>query len=347
VNSPQQSSKGARQRLLPLLLRAAASALVLAALLWFVRSENLLTRLLTMHLGWLALGVACLVGVVVSSSLRWQMLLRGYQVACGFTEALLLYFVALFFTLFLPGSVGSDAARSFYVARRYGRLSAVLLATLQERLAGLGALLVLGLIGTAVLRSVLGGALFATLSLVQLGTLLLVALALAPGPLIALARRLWARAAAWPRLSALVSHRLTQRAARFLAPAAEPLRLSRRQRALLALALVGSSLFGIATYWSLGRALGLSIPWLVLAMASSVVTLARTLPISLNGVGVGEGAFVVMLAPFGVPAADALALSLAGLAAHTFVALVGGLCYAGMLSLGHDLRARAPQEATP
>ena len=60
----------------------------------------------------------------------------------------------------------------------------------------------------------------------------------------------------------------------------------------------------------LGQALGVKATgWDFLAIMPAV-TLATTLPISLGGWGVREGAFVLLLGRVGVPAAEALSLSL-------------------------------------
>lgn len=339
---PPSTSASPPARRWSLLLRVASSVLILALLIWLARGSNILSRLESMQPFYLAAAIGALACVVVCNSLRWQVLLAGYQIKCGFWEAMSLYYVSLFFTLFLPGSVGGDVVRSYYIARQHGRLAAVLLATIQERLAGLGSLLVLGCIAVFLLRNELGAGLSSTLGLVQIGTLGAVAVALYPAPLFALGQRLWQRVAQWQRVRSLVQRFGSERLQRFLAPATEPLRLQPTQFGLLALALCGSAIFGVCTYWLLALALSIKVSWMALCIAASVVTLARTLPISINGIGVGEGAFVVMLHPFGVANADALALSLSGLAVQSLVGLVGGVVYAVLLSRG--VRLTVPKE---
>lgn len=324
------------KKILPLLLRITLSAIVLVVLVRIAGDSHLLSRFQSMQPGYLAAAFGALCLVILSSALRWQMLLHGYHIPVSFFDALSLYWASLFFMIFLPGSVGGDVIRSYSVARRHGRLAAVVLATLQERLAGLGCMLLLGIAAAIAVSDQIGSALALTLSLVQTATLVAVALALYPAPMIRFGRWVWQLLTRHLGETRPWVQRVGTHVQRFLAPAAHPLRLTVPQLSLLALALIGSSLFGIATYWTLSLALQLNISWLALCLVVPVVTLMRVLPISFNGIGVGEGAFVVMLLPFGVAQADALALSLSGLALHTVAGLVGGIFY--LIWLGRGVR---------
>jgi uncharacterized membrane protein YbhN (UPF0104 family) len=67
--------------------------------------------------------------------------------------------------------------------------------------------------------------------------------------------------------------------------------------------------FAVAAFL-LGRALGLPTTFSDFLAFMPAVILATTLPVSFGGWGVREGLLVVLLGRVGVPAADALALSL-------------------------------------
>jgi hypothetical protein len=77
----------------------------------------------------------------------------------------------------------------------------------------------------------------------------------------------------------------------------------------------------------LGSALGLPAPayfyWILVPM----VTLLTLLPISVNGMGVREGATAMLLAPFGVNQGAALSLALAWFAVHACASVLGGFVY--------------------
>ena len=67
---------------------------------------------------------------------------------------------------------------------------------------------------------------------------------------------------------------------------------------------------GILVFAALGQGLGLPVPLVSMGWIRSVVVLLTVLPISIGGLGVREGALVFTLHAFGVPAHDALALSI-------------------------------------
>ena len=58
-----------------------------------------------------------------------------------------------------------------------------------------------------------------------------------------------------------------------------------------------------------------------------IVALAQVLPISLNGLGIREGAFAVLFASVGVAAPDAVALSLLYQVLRVLTGLLGGMLY--------------------
>jgi uncharacterized membrane protein YbhN (UPF0104 family) len=91
---------------------------------------------------------------------------------------------------------------------------------------------------------------------------------------------------------------------------------------------------GIVVFSVLGDGLGLAVPLLSMAWVRSVVVVLSLLPISIGGVGVREGALVVTLGAFGVPAADALALSILVFATTILAPGLAG----GVVEAAHWLR---------
>lgn len=327
-----------------LLARVAISAIVLVAVLRFVGDHAVFDRFSAMHPGYLALAVAATAGVVFFNSSRWQVLLRGRAVPFGFLDALMLYEVGLFFTLFLPGSMGGDAVRAYYVARKHGRSGAVLLATIQERVISLGSLLLVGGGATFVAYPLLGPALGWTLIVAHLAMLAAIAVVLFPAPLFGLARRVWWRVRSFGPAASLAAHPRAVRLRGALHSAMEPLRLDPSAILLLTVSMACAVACGLGTYWALALALNMHVPWLALFVAVPAVTLVRALPVSLNGIGVGEAALVVLLRPFDVPSDVAVALSLAGFAVQTLAGLVGGLCFLWVLNGRAHAHARAGAE---
>jgi uncharacterized membrane protein YbhN (UPF0104 family) len=128
--------------------------------------------------------------------------------------------------------------------------------------------------------------------------------------------------------------RLRARAAgwwpRQLASLRDALGRSRRlPRALLAqvfLLGVVVHLMGVVAFGLVALALELDLSLLTIGWTRSAAVLVTVLPVSLAGLGLREGAFVLLLAPYGIAAADALSYSLLAFAATVLAfGLIGGV----------------------
>lgn len=321
--APPVQARSWKQALV-IVARVGISLLALYILFRFVGNTDLLARLTSLRPGFLALSLVTFAVVLIFSGVRWRVLLAANRVRCSLRDAISLQWAGLFFALFLPGSVGGDALRSVYVARQHGRLAAVAIATIQERVIGLVALLLVGFGATVATRDQLGRNLTGSLLALQGIAVLLALLVFTLAPLVTLARRIGRRLASGGATGGQIIQRLPARLRALVAPLLEPIDLQQVAWMNLMLALLATTLSGLAMYWFLSLALGLTISWLALCVAVPAVTVVRALPISFNGLGVGEGAFIAVLQPFGVAHSDALVLSLTGTAVHAVGGIVGG-----------------------
>jgi uncharacterized membrane protein YbhN (UPF0104 family) len=80
--------------------------------------------------------------------------------------------------------------------------------------------------------------------------------------------------------------------------------------------------------WCLGEALGIGLPLLVYFAAIPVILLIMQVPVTINGLGTTQVAFVTLLGASGIDAARATALSLLFLALGVIGSLPGGIIYA-------------------
>jgi uncharacterized membrane protein YbhN (UPF0104 family) len=81
----------------------------------------------------------------------------------------------------------------------------------------------------------------------------------------------------------------------------------------------------VASNYVLCLALGISVSYVQLLWVVAAASLLQSLPISIAGVGVREGAYVYILGTQGVSASSALALSLLVFGIQVLLALAGGL----------------------
>jgi hypothetical protein len=261
-------------------------------------------------LGVTVTGFLLLVAQAVSA-LRWREILGG--TAPSWAYLFRLYLIGNFFSLFLPTSIGGDAVRAVAASRALPATSAAVTSVVVDRLIGVAALLFYLLLGLAVAPAMVlrvGAAaewsipaptvVGAIVASGLIGVVAALSLLRRPAvrrrlePAYGLLRRLWAS--------------------------------PRDMTAIVGLGLVVQGLYIVA--WALlASALGLNLPPALFVAAVPVVSLLAMLPVSLSGIGVREGAWLLLLAPFGIAAADAVAYSLVFFVSFALVGAVGGVVY--------------------
>lgn len=296
-----------------LLLRVALSALLLAWVLRRTALHEVLAAAAGADRPLLAVGYAThLLGIVLSAS-RWRVLLRAHGVDRPIPTLVRSVLVASFFNNFLPSTIGGDALRAYDSYRFGGRRASVATAVVVDRLLGLLALGALAL----------GSVAFAPELRDRLP---LLPLWVASGSL--------ALAAATGLIFAGRALRLAFVPGGLRRPLLEALRAFaayRGRRATLARALFLSLLLQanvVFYYLLIGESLGLPVPpvgYLVIVPLALFVTL---LPVTINGIGLREGALAVLLAAYGVPSAEAVAYAWLVYLGSLLFSLVGGVLYA-------------------
>jgi uncharacterized membrane protein YbhN (UPF0104 family) len=122
------------------------------------REEVGLARALEQPVNWRAFVVAGLIfsACAFLTFVRWHLLVRAQGLEFPFANAFRLGLVGLYFSAFLPGSVGGDIVKAFAIAREQSRRTVAVATILLDRLIGLCALFwlvtlvggVLGITGT-------------------------------------------------------------------------------------------------------------------------------------------------------------------------------------------------------
>ena len=242
------------------------------------------------------LAVWALAGIFLSS-LRWRILLTLADAHPPFLRLLRYQLIALFFNVVVPGNIGGDVLKAYYVARAEApeKKPTILLLVLVDRLVGLA-----GLIGVATVAVALHGNALAsdqrTKPLVL--TVLLLALGAFGGPV---ALSLLMRLAGKPldRLSAGPG-----KFSQLLGQLTKSVRLvSRRPLILLAAVLVSMGIHGLAfaLFATLTTQInGVAPDYAALAAIFPIGMLSLVLPISPAGVGVGHVAFAELFKLIGV-----------------------------------------------
>lgn len=223
-------------------------------------------------------------------SLRWQLLMRAQSFHFTYHSALRITAIGQFFNTFMPGGIGGDALRFYYVFGGVpGRRTAALMSLIVDRLLGLGALLMLASAailanrnlfqGSAALRS------FAEIVVATtvVGILAGLAIVLVPDALLGNLK---------PPLKRL------RRVGTAVVDCVEAVSVYRKQLPMLAAGMVLSLLIQV---WSIAGCIAVAqmfdffgLTWLEFSVAMLLAQFANQVPITPGGFGVGESAFYMI-----------------------------------------------------
>lgn len=253
--------------------------------------------------GWLVGALALMALASVVGAIRWRLLLQGAHIQVSILQAVRAFAASLLLNNVLPTSVGGDAVRAWLVGRQSGRFLGATASTIVDKATALGCLFVLGWVALAVERgavprSIVGVFAWVTIGLAAaLGAATLVVVGARPvihrlpKGSVALIEEAWATLRGWASSGKLVASLLG-------------LGIAYQALAVLALILTGKSI-------------GLEISFALAAVSASIVLVAMLIPVSIGGLGVREGGFVLLLGEAGFSAAEATLLAL--LSAATIV----------------------------
>lgn len=273
-------------------------------------------------------GVVLFLGIVVST-VKWSRLVRVVCAPVELWPLLRAYWIGSFFNNYFPSSVGGDVVRVLALGSLAPK-APIAASVLVERLTGVAAL--------ALLAAICLG--LHTPAPIQLGIALWLLVAAITGA-IAL---IWFGGARLPGM--LARHgarapRVVARVANKLARVATDVAAYRQAPGELMVALVWSVVFYgslVLFQFLVLRAIGSSIDLGEAAVVAPLVPLVSLLPVTANGLGLAEGAFVLFYTQMGVPADQAFAAALLRRLVSTVLSMPGGLLWLGK---GH-VRAAGP-----
>lgn len=281
--------------------------------------------------GWLLIAVILLGTTFLLASVRWWLLLRVHEIALPLKIVIALTFIGQFFNSFMLGSTGGDIVKIFYALKfNPNRRTYVAVSVVMDR--GMGLLVVMCCalaalswrFGFGTNQEYVRSILVALLLFFSIGLLVSVALILTPF------HRLPARLhGLWQRLPQRHVGEL------FIDGLRHHLKSPRLMAGAAACSVMIQFIVFTAGY-CISRSIALEATYFEMLAAISVVTCIISLPISIGGHGVREGAFVVMFAMFGVIAVDhrtgvgeepAIVFSVLFVALLSIWSLIGGLVY--------------------
>lgn len=253
----------------------------------------------------LAMATAGFLLSLLTIAVRWWYLLRVVEVRIRLWEAVRLTFLGQFFNAVVPGTVGGDLVKAYYVARHTPHKAGVLVSVFVDRVTGLA---MMALLSAATLTIVLAGGLVSFEQARTPAVTVVIVLVLVGGAMAFLLstrlRRVLHVQKLYQRLP--IAHHISAagRAARSYG------RSARRLGVAMLVTLVAQVFFigGIALLGAALRSGGTIAPWYEFFVYVPLIYIIGAVPITPGGVGVIEGAYWTFFAAS--PASQILALAL-------------------------------------
>jgi uncharacterized membrane protein YbhN (UPF0104 family) len=278
-----------RRAIVTFIIRAALGGGFLAIFLWLYGAQRIVQVLAHERLDFFDAAVALYVAGQVMSSYRWQLLARINGIDGRWREYLAYYFIGMATNLFIPGLIGGDAARATYLGLRHRRMADAIASVVADRGIGLVALLWMAALAAVTVSSVrLPQSLI--FAVAAIGILLMLGFFLAP-------------------LLIAPALRITGRIGKIIGPLIPYLENPAALLPAIILSLILQASLAFCQYL-LAIGMGLNLPFSTVLLVVPMANVAASLPLTLNGLGVREGAYLLLFGMAGVAHQDAVALGL-------------------------------------
>lgn len=305
------------RRPLEFALRGLVAAALLAIILWRLDIGKALAIIASANLRWLLASLALALMVRVLPAFAWRTLISAQDIEVPIWRLILFQYVGLFFNSFTPSNIGSDVARAYLLSRWTGQAVDALVSIVVLKFLTLFNLLLLAAIATPYARSLVGGSAIPGLSL---------GLAFFVLALFLVASLVVGRKSPSQRWGG------SQPVGRWLRRGLDSIASFRNSPGALLRAYLWVLLSQVVTIgvpYLIGLALSLPVEPVHFLVFIPIIYLAAMLPISAGGLGVREGAFVVLFTRVGLSPEAAFSLSVLRLVIATLANLPGGLYLLG------------------
>jgi uncharacterized protein (TIRG00374 family) len=247
----------------------------------------------------------------------WARLLQAQGVPIPFRKAASYYFVGLFFNNFFPSNIGGDIMRISDASKHAEHVSPVFSATLMDRLIGVLAIALVALLASfAAIDRFHLYAIYAMISVVFLASL---------GLFLSIFHRKVLMAFEWP--FRVIGARSIERG---IIRLMDDLHGYKSQGSTLVTVIAASILVQVSrimAHYLVGLALGVNVSMGYYFLFVPVLAALVSLPISMNGLGVREGASVVLFQMAGMTKEQAFTVPFLTYLASVLISLVGGLIF--------------------
>ena len=291
-------------------------ALLILLFSLLVDVNDVWTAIMTARPDGIALAIALIILALLVSAIKWGILLRAQVATISLPYLFNTYLVGLFFNNFLPSNVGGDVARIADIAKRTGKAPEATASVIGERLISGLALALTALIGLLLSPQVSGQ--FAPI----VGGLIL---------FFVFVMGLFASRRAKRIISTVIRRLLGPKWFERIGRVAGSIALAIRNPSTFLWALFWSFAFHITLVlvnYAIFIGLNINLPLISFVLYVPIIAAIQLVPVSVNGFGVREVAYVYFFGTVGVSSSGAAAASLLFGILVMLVSLPGGLIFA-------------------
>lgn len=265
------------------------------------------------------------------SALQWQRLLQAERIHVDLIRLIKLYLIGTAFSHFLPTGMGGDVVKAFYIGRQSRNFAASASAIVMTRLTGYFAMQLIAFTALSIFHA------YFSKSIILSAVLLSLLVGSIIGGIILLTILL-------PKI--VKRPHTKQRLIASAIPVGQALiKTIQRPRLLCNVTSIGVVfwILSVLNYYTYAYALNMHVPLYFYFVAIPIVSLIAFLPITINGFGLRESAFVYFFSTMRVPVASSLLLALIMDVQVLFFGLIGGCLYLTMNSEERTIKQRSTE----
>lgn len=276
------------KKIVILILKLSISSILFYFLISKVGTQAIISNIKALNPLIFLLAVGMYIIATYISSKRWSLLISE---SIKTKRLFSLYMIGAFFNAYMPGIIGGDAVKAYYLSKelkdlRHG-LTIAIASVFMDRYIGFFALLTISIIAFPFGYQYLEGTQVKWLMPTVLAVFVLGSLA-------------------------VFKFRFGERI-RFLFRIYEYFHIYSRKKGILFKAFLYSliiQIFGIISIYILSKGISLNISFMSLMIFVPIIILISFIPVSISGIGLREGAFVFFLGTIGVPSHLSMTLSI-------------------------------------
>ena len=263
----------------------------------------------------LALCTVYFLGQVISSA-KWYIFVKHAELDRSWKDCLRAYFLGMFFNSFGLGTVGGDVARAVAIKPEKGERAAAFATVIADRLHGLAVLLAIGGIGIALnqpaaLGPLTGGVV--KLSVLAWSVVGVLALGWFSGPILLL------------RFASMAKRLGKEKMAKGFVAVSKAFPTAGYPFLIATTLSATFHSTQIAMHMIMVHSLGVDVSWGYLFAVIPLVNAASSLPVSIQGLGVRESSYLLLLPSVGIPPEDCVVFGALWFITASIVSALGAL----------------------